>query len=172
MTTTVTYKPNKSVSFGDLELLWGIDRQEVREMLNHKFEIADEIIYLSQYNNGDISKNIIQRRDIYENYNGQENFFFLNFDIEDKLQEIEIHYGLEININKQNFNFKMDIDKVAELLQNISGDKTQLSNGEYFFKSLKLTIASGEEMGGEGNVLSYFYCSKDITHLLNNEVFG
>lgn len=168
MTITLSYQPDKSISINNTLLLWNTDRQNVRQLLNETFEIADNLLDLSEYHNGDKSQNIIQRRDIYKNYKGQDNFFFLNYDKEDKLRDIEIHHGLEININGANFGFAMDIDKVAELLQNISGDKTQLSDGEYFFKTLKLTIASGEAMGGEGNELSYFYCSKDITHLIEN----
>lgn len=166
MTLTLSYQPDKSISINNTLLLWNTDRQIVRQLLNETFEIADSVIDLSEYNNGDNSQNIIQRRDIYKNYKGQDNFFFLNYDIEDKLRDIEIHHGFEITINGENFSFSMDIDKVVELLQNISGDKTQLSDGEYLFNNLKLTIASGEAMGGEGNRLSYFYCSKDITHLM------
>ncbi len=62
----------------------------------------------------------------------------------------------------------MDIEKVTELLGNISNDKKLLSEGEYFFNDLKLTIASSDAMGGDGKELSYFYCSKDVTHLIDN----
>ena len=134
-------------------------------MLNGNFEISDNIIDLSQYNNGDTSYNLIQRRDIYRNFQGHNNFFFVNFDNEDKLRDIEIHHGLDININGKVINFSMDIEKAAELLDNISDDKKLLSDGEYFFKDLKLTIASSDAMGGDGKELSYFYCSKDVTHL-------
>jgi hypothetical protein len=168
MTITLTYESDKSISFGDILLLWGTDRHKVRQLLNGNFEINDNVIDLSQYNNGDILQNIAQRRDIYRNYKGNENFFFLNFDNEDKLRDIEIHYGLDININGEVINFSMDIDEVAGLLDNISSDKKNLSDGEYFFQSLKLTIASSEAMGGDGNKLSYFYCSKDVTHLTDN----
>lgn len=168
MILTLSYQPDKSISIDNILLLWDTDRQNVRQLLNETFQIADCVIDLSEYNNGDKSQNIIQRRDIYKNYKGQDNFFFLNYDIKDKLRDIEIHHGLEININEENFSFSTDINKVADLLQNISGDKTQLSDGEYFFRKLKLTIASAEAMGGEGNNLSYFYCSKDITHLTEN----
>ena len=168
MTITVTYQPDKSVSFGDTVLLWGTDRQQVRRLLNDNFKIADDVIDLSQYNNGDTSKNIIQRRDIYENYKGQENFFFLNFDSNDKLTEIELHHGFIIGIEDVEIDFSMDVEKVAELLTSISNDKKQPSDGEYLFEKLKLTIASSDAMGGEGNELSYFYCGKDITHLIEN----
>jgi hypothetical protein len=165
---TLTYQPDRSVSFGDLLLVWGTDRKQTRQQLNDNFEISDNVIDMSQYNNGDTSQNIIQRRDIYTNFQGQDNFFFLNFDNKDKLRDIEIHHGLDININGKVINFSMDIEKVAELLDNISDDKKILSDGEYFFKDLKLTIASSKAMGGDCKELSYFYCSKDVTHLTCN----
>lgn len=170
MAITLTYQPDKSVLIDNILLLWDTDRQNVRQLLDETFEIADNVIDLSEFHSGDSFQNIIQRRDIYKNYKGQDNFFFLNYDKEDKLRDVEIHYGLEINLNGEMLSFSMDIDKVAELLQNISGDKIQLSHCEYFFKKLKLTVASGEAMGGDWNELSYFFCSKDITHLTDNEV--
>jgi hypothetical protein len=165
---TLTYQPDKSISFGDLLLSWGTDRHQIRRLLNDTFEISDNVIDLSEYNNGYTSQNIIQRRDIYANFQGHDNFFFLNFDNEDKLRDIEIHHGFEIKINGKVINFSMDIEKVAELLVDISDDKKLLSDGEYFFKDLKLIIASSDAMGGDGKELSYFYCSKDVTHLTNN----
>jgi len=170
MTITVTYQSDKSVSFGHTELLWDTDRQEVRKLLKDKFKSADDVIDLSQYNNGDTCKNIIQRRDIYENYGGQDNFFFLNFDTNDKLTEIELHHGFIIKIEGVDIDFSMDVEKVSELLTSISNDKKQLSDGEYLFEKLKLTIASSDAMGGDGNELASFYCSKDVSHLVDNEV--
>jgi hypothetical protein len=167
MTLTLSYQPDKGITIDSTLLLWNTDRRNVRQLLNESFEIADSVIDLSKYNNGDMSRNIIQRRDIYTNFKGLDSYFFLNYDNEDKLREIEIHNGLEIDINGEKVSFSMDIDKVVELLQVISGDKIQLSGGEYLFKNLKLTVASGEVMGGDGNELSYFYCSKDITHLID-----
>jgi hypothetical protein len=165
---TITYQPDKSISFGDVLLSWGKERSQIRKLLNDNFEISDTVIDLSPYNFGDTSQKIIQRRDIYRNFQGHDNFFFVNFDNEDKFRDIEIHHGLEININGKVINFSMDIDKVAELLDNISDGKKILSDGEYFFKDLKLTIASSEAMGGDGHNLAYFYCSKDVTHLTDN----
>lgn len=168
MAITLTYQPDKSISFGDILLLWGTERRQVRTLLNDKFEIADSVIDLGQYNNADTFKNIIQRRDIYKNYKGQDNFFLFNFDKEDRLRDLEIHHGLDISINGEVINFSMHIEVVAELLNNISGDKKRLSDGEYFFQNLKLTIASCEAMGGDGNELSYFFCGKEVTHLTDN----
>jgi hypothetical protein len=147
MTITLTYQPDKSVCFGDTLLLWYTDRQQVRTLLDSNFEVADSIIDLSQYNNGDSSKNIIQRRDIYKNYRGQDNFFFLNFDTSDRLTSVEIHDGLCIKIENVVIDFSMDIEKAANLLESISSDRVQLADEDYLFKNLKLTIASSNAMG-------------------------
>ncbi len=166
MAIILTYEPDKSVSFGDTMLLWGANREQVRTLLNDKFDIDDNVADLSQYNNGDTSQNIIQRRDIYKNYKRQDSFFFLNFDTNDQLTEVELHYGLDIKIKDVSIDFSMDIENAAKLLDSISNQKEQLSEGEYFYKNLKLTIASSGAMGGDGSELSYFYCSKDVSHLI------
>jgi hypothetical protein len=170
MKTFIKYQPELSISFGDIILSWKIARQVSRELLNCKFKTEDYHFDLNKYDNGVTSEIIKRRRDIYENYNGQQNFFFLNFDNNDKLTEIELHHGFVINIESVDIDFSMDIDKVAELLSSISNNKTKLSDGEYFFEKLKLTIASSEAMGGKGSELAYFYCSMDTSHLIENEV--
>jgi hypothetical protein len=164
MAITLTYQPNKSVSLGGTLLLWGSDRQQVRRLLNGKYEIGDNNDLV------DPTQNIILHRDIYKNYQGQDNSFFLNFDKNEQLTEVEVHYGLNIKVADIVIHFSMDIKKAADLLYGISSDTVRLSNGEYFFKDLKLTIASSDTMGGDGNELSYFYCSKDVSHLIDNVV--
>ena len=161
MTITITYQPDKGVYIGDTLLLWGNDRQQVRTLLNDNYEIGDNVIDL-----GDPNQNIIQRRDIYKNYQEQDNFFFLNYDDNEQLTEVEVHHGINIEVAGITIDFSMDIVKAADLLGSISADNKRLSDGEYFFKDLKLTIACDDTMGGDGNELSYFYCSKDVSHLV------
>jgi hypothetical protein len=163
MAITLTYQPDKGVFIGDTLLLWGSDRQQVRRLLNDKFEIADNLIDL-----GDPTQNIVQHRDIYQNYQGQDNFFFLNFDENQQLTELEVHHGFIINVAGVVIDFSMHIDKAADLLEGISRDAIRFSDGTYFFNDLKLTIASSGTMGGDGNQLSYFYCSRDVSHLADN----
>ena len=165
MEITLTYQPDKGVFIDDTLLLWGSDRQQVRTLLNDKYEIGDNVIDL-----GDPNQNITQRRDIYKSYQGQDNLFFLNFDENEQLSEVEVHHGLIINVAGVVIDFSMDIEKAADLLGGIFGGTMPLSDGEYFFRDLKLTIASTNAMGGDGNKLSYFYCSKDVTRLVDNEV--
>src|SRR5690606_10712831 len=127
------------------------------------------IIDLSPYNDSKAAENIVQRRDVYEHYLGNENFFFLNYNHTNQLRDVEIHGGLDIIINGVLISFSMDVENVAHLLDHISRDRKELADGEYFYEKLKMTIASSEAMGGEGSLLSYVYCSHDITHLLDDE---
>lgn len=166
MSITLTYEPGKGVSFGNILLLWDTERQKVRTLLKGQFEIGDSVLDVSEYFDGDSSQNIIMRRDIYKHFQGQDNYFFLDYDKNDRLTDVELHYGLNINIKGVSLDFSMDIGQVAQLLDSISDDKEQLVEGEYFYKNLKLTIASSKAMGGEGGELGYFYCSKDVTHLI------
>jgi hypothetical protein len=165
MEITLTYHPDKGILIGDRLLLWNTDREQARTLLNGEFEIEDNVFDL-----GDTFQNIVQQRDIYKNYQGENNFFFLNFDENEQLTEVEVHHGLQINVSGVIIDFSMDIEKAANLLERIAGDIKQLSGGEYFFKDLKLTIASNNAMGGEGNELAYFYCSKDVSHLVDKEI--
>src|SRR5947209_18849839 len=110
MAITLTYQPDKGVFIGDRLLLWGSDRQQVRRLLNDKFEIADNVIDL-----GDLTQNIIQHRDIYKKYQGQDNLFFLNFSENQQLTEVEAHHGFNINVARVFIDFSMDIEKAADL---------------------------------------------------------
>ncbi len=76
MTITLTYQPDKGVSFGDTLLLWGTDREQTRTSLNDTCEISDSVIDFSQYHNDDTSNNIIQRRDIYKTITDKTIFSF------------------------------------------------------------------------------------------------
>jgi hypothetical protein len=160
MAITLTYQPHKGVSIGDTLLLWGTDRESVRNLLNDTFEISDCVVELDAP-----VQSIIQRRDIYNMHQGHDNSFFLDFDENDQLTEVEAHYGFTIDVDGHFIDFSMDIEEAANLLGGISGNIKLLSEGEYYFKDLKLIIASGSAMGSSGNELSYFYCSKNVSHL-------
>jgi hypothetical protein len=165
MPITLTYQPGKGVFIDDTLLLWGSDRQLARTLLNGKYEAGDHVIDL-----GEPNQNLIQHRDIYKNYQRQDNLFFINYDENEQLTEVEVHHGLIIRVGAIILNFSMDFEEATKLLEGISGDNMRLADGTYFFNDLKLTIASSQTMGGDGNQLSYFYCSKDVSHLVDNEV--
>lgn len=137
----------------------------MRQLLKDRHEENNKIIDMSKYHDGSNNFNIIQRRDIYCNYQEQENFFFFNYDKDDFLSEIEIHHGIAIMVDETKLDFGKTFQENVSLLKNISLDNIEFSNGEHLFKDLKLTIADSESMGGEGPMLAYFYCAKNIDHL-------
>jgi hypothetical protein len=82
------------------------------------------------------------------------------------LSEIEVQWGFKIAIKNIIFLFGENIFEIVAALKKISATSKILREGEYFFIDLKLTISDAESMGGDGNGLSYFYCAKNIDHLL------
>ena len=166
MKTSLTYHLDRGISINDTPINWGMNRLNVRQQLGGIYKESDSVIDMSKYNNGSNEDDIIQRRDIYKNYQGQDNFFFLNYDNKDLLIEVEICHGLDLQIQKVKLDFEMDFYEAVGLLKNISTDYQQTLDGEYLFKDLKLTIANSEARGGDGNLLAYFYCTKNIDHLI------
>ncbi len=161
----LTYLPDEGVLIESIKLEWGAAREDARQKFLNVHEEKDSVTDLGQYGGGVI----VQKCDVYQNFNGAENFFFLNYDEESRLTEIELHSGFEIFIGQARLAFGMDISDVAKRLKSLSDDIVELAQGEYFFKELKLTIASADAMGGDGNELSYFFCAKNIDHLLEDK---
>ncbi|MDX2046070.1 MAG: hypothetical protein SFU87_04750 [Chitinophagaceae bacterium] len=158
------YYPNEGFDLKDMKLKWGADRETVRELLKNNHTTNDIVIDISSYTENK-SDTLVQKRDVYKNIGGEENLFFLNYDINDILKELEIHDGLELIIANIHFSFENEISEVVSHLKKISSNYKRLNTGEYLFEDLKIVIADSETMGGEGDALSYFYCAKNIDHL-------
>ena len=163
---TIEYIPNTGFKVNSVLFTWNDTRNAIRGNLNLKHKADDRVIDLAKYWDGDESKNIKQRRDIYEDYGGAKNYFFLNYSEDDTLEALEFHEGATIVIEGVEFNFEQDIDDCVDRLDKIDSEKVALEEGSYLFKNLKITIANSESMGGEGNGLGYFYASRDISHLI------
>lgn len=162
----IEYIPNIGFNIESLTFLWGQSRSEIREKLNYKYDEDDKIIKISDFLEGDISFNIKQKRDIYQNISNEKNYFFLNYNEENKLSEIEVHWGMTILTKGIELNFETDIDECLKLLESIGENYTEIDEGNFLFQNLKMTISSSESIGGEASRLSYFYASKDIEHLI------
>ena len=163
---TIEYIPNTGFKMNSVLFTWDDKRNIIRGNLNLKHKADDRVIELAQYWDGDESKNIKQKRDIYENYGGGNNYFFLNYGEDDKLEAIEFHWGASIMVGGVELNFEQDLDDCVNRLDKIDNEKIALEEGSYLFKNLKITLANSESLGGEGNVLGYFYASRDISHLI------
>lgn len=163
---TIEYIPNTGFKMNSVLFTWDDKRNIIRGNLNLKHKADDRVIELAQYWDGDESKNIKQKRDIYENYGGGNNYFFLNYGEDDKLEAIEFHWGASIMVGGVELNFEQDLDDCVNRLDKIDNEKIALEEGSYLFKNLKITLANSESLGGEGNGLGYFYASRDISHLI------
>jgi len=162
MTLKLIYKPNIGVIINELALNWGIKRETVRKMLNNAHKAHDHIV--AQPGEFDVS----QRRDIYNDfYYGRQFFFFLNYDDNSCLMEVEVHLGVDIIIDNVTLTFEKRLSDIIEELKSVSPSIIKLRDGDYFFKDLKITIADSKAMGGEGSDLSYFYCSANVDHLID-----
>nr|WP_294779722.1 hypothetical protein [uncultured Flavobacterium sp.] len=147
--------PNIGFVIDDKDFNWESDRATLRKNLENQHR-----------ENDNKRNNIIRRRDIYKDINDNKNFFFLNYDEEEKLESLEVHSGVTITINKIELIFEKDINEYLKLFKSHGEYYTEIEDGNYLFQNLKITIANSESMGGNGNGLSYFYTSKSIEHLI------
>lgn len=158
--------PNIGIVINGKEFNWGDSRNFLRESLNNLHKEDDNIFKMSEFFDGDTTCDIIQKRDIYQNINNEKNYFFLNYDKEEKLESVEIHNGINISINNIELVFEKDIYEYLKLFKTIGENYTEIEDGNFLFQNLKITIANSESMGDDGNELVYFYSSKNIDHLL------
>jgi hypothetical protein len=154
----ITYFPNLGIEIHSEKILWNESRQNIRTKLKQSHKDDDKEFDNSDFFDGDISFNIIQKRDIYQDFENDKNLFFFNYNDENELCEIEFHTGIELIIENIKFEIGEDINRVIGKLEYPYSEN---DNGNYFFKELKLNIANDEYMGGDGNDLSYIYLSKD-----------
>lgn len=153
------YFPTNKIIIDGVALEFLDQRNRVREKIGTDYKEDNQVIDL-----GDDVAPILQRRDIYEDINSSECFFFLIYDKDDLLREVEVHHCDDIQVFDALFSFNEGLDAIANKLMKYS-DNNKESEGEYLFRDLKIVITSKEQMGGDGNSLGYFYCTIDITHL-------
>jgi len=137
---------------------WDDDRLFIRSIFKGIHKEDDKIFEFED-------ENIEQRRDVYQNYLGEDNCFFLNYNSNDQFSEIEIHWGMSIIIKGVRLVFENELSDVIKSINALGFDAIEMGKGEFFFPELRMTIADGEAMGGNGNGLSYFYATKDVSHL-------
>jgi hypothetical protein len=158
MNLTLEYIPDSGIMFGDSFIPWGMTRENVRVILQGVYEINDKVF-----------DGTIYRRDVYTRIFGTPLFLFLNYDGNNQFSEVEMHSGINLSVAGHLVNFDMQFQEAVELLYKVSTDNRLIDRSEVLFIDLKLTLCSAAKMGGdkEDDLLSYMYCAKDITHLLD-----
>lgn len=165
---TLEILPNKGFKLNSDIFNWSEERESVRQKLKNRHKEDDRLIKMSQFFEGDTSHDIDQKRDIYKDINGMKNYFFLNYDKNNLLSELEIHWGIKILIDDIEMEFEKDINTYLNQLNSNGFDFKEIERGNYLFEKLKITIADSESTGGEGNGLSYLYLGESIEHLIEN----
>ena len=163
-TIHLTYFPDVGILLDKIKLDWGITRQKSRQLIDHDFKEDDRTFDFNSKGETDPNKIVHQKRDIYTNLYKGDNLFFLNYDRDNLLCELEVHHGFDILTNNIEFTFNDTLDKIARLLNAISKNIIQNEDGELLLPDLKMSISNSEFMGGEGNTVSYFYCAANIEH--------
>ena len=83
----IEYLPNLGFLFNSKNIEWGNDRDSVRKKLGNKYKVDDRIIDLADVYDGDESKNINQKRDLYSFGILKKGKMVLNYDENNKINE-------------------------------------------------------------------------------------
>lgn len=136
-------------------LKWGEHRDLIRNNLNLPYREDDSRTVFST------DFTMERSRDLFKD-------FFLHYNYNHKtLKELELHMNFSITITvKANIHFSMG-DKFSDVLNKIKNvfQVKKLNQAEFFISELKMVIASGRAMGGDGLGLEYLYISNDASHI-------
>jgi hypothetical protein len=160
------YLPDIGFKLDGQNYNWGENRKLIRDKLQNSHEEDDRTFEIAESLSEANSPNIEQRRDIYEDIADSTNYFFLSYNKDGLLHELEVHWGLDIVIFGVRMEFDKKIDTYIKQLEAAGFEPKEIEDGTYLFEKLKMTISDAAAMGGDGNDLSYFYSSKEIGHLL------
>ena len=143
---SITFKENRSI---------------VRSKIKRDYTEDNRIIPLPNPN----IEPLYMRRDIYKGKSASDTYFFLDYDKDDLLGEVEVHRCERIEVLDIAFDFNDELDSVAMMFSEFSEIRI-LSEGEVFFKDLKMVLSDKRKMGGEGSTIGYFYCTSDVSHIV------
>ncbi|NML21405.1 hypothetical protein HHL16_11000 [Pseudoflavitalea sp. G-6-1-2] len=152
------YNPKREVILDTVRLPFGISREIARVLLGNTHKEENEEFHFPD------EEPINQRRDVYNRMDASGEYFFLLYDRNDLLKEVEMHHCKKIRVFDIEFGFTDDVDLIAEELS-AHVAITEQEEGSYSFKDLGISIISEKQMGGEeSNNLAYFYCTSDTGH--------
>lgn len=159
------YLPNKGFIINSVKMEWNQDRDSIRKCLDNKHKADDQIIDMAQFFEGDESKNIDQKRDIYQSLYSENDSLFLSYDQNNLLAELEVHNGFVILIQGVRLEFGKEIMVFIKQFEIKGIEWIEIDSGNYFLPKYKISIAHSESLGGDGTCLSYFYGALDVSHL-------
>ena len=157
---TIHYQPNIGFEVNSNNIKWGTTRESVRQAFALEFQEDDGVLDNSAFFDGDTSYNIVYKQDHYENFKA-------SYNSENCLKELEIFNEITIIVSEVTLTFGKDVSELVREFEKQHHTATKIDDGNFFIEDLKITIASSASMGGEGNGLAYFYCGKDVQHVID-----
>ncbi|MBD3581642.1 hypothetical protein [Flavobacterium selenitireducens] len=164
----ILYNPNLGLTINGSTITWKMDRQKARDLLKSSYEEDNQTFDMSEFfdrdeDNFDFSLN----RDIYSGLTSEGDSIFMCYDKDDAFTQFEMHENIYVLI--ADFRIYQD-QPIAEILNWVTSQDyavTEVEPGNYAVAELKISFASHDAMGGNGDGLSYFYASNDISHLID-----
>ncbi|RZJ68412.1 MAG: hypothetical protein EOO50_01065 [Flavobacterium sp.] len=164
----IIYQPNLGLSINDATITWGMNRDQVRELLKVSFEEDNTTFDLSDlFDDEDDDFDFSQNRDIYSGLASAGDSIFLSYDKKNALTEFEMHEGIAVSIHDFRFYQDQPMHEIVTWFRQNNFNITQVEPGNFAVAELKISVASHNAMGGQGDNLSYLYASNDVSHLID-----
>ena len=162
----IIHKPSVGIELDGKLVPWGATRQDLQELWGSPSEAINVVHNISKYLPD--AEDIIERKDIYENYLNQDVSFTAVYDKDDIFMEFELHEADQIKVADIDISFKVAIPDLVNELRKKGYDLTELegSDQNILINSLLTNFASSQYLGGDGVQVRYVYCSGNIDHLL------
>lgn len=164
----IIYTPNLGLTINEATITWNMARAQVRDSLKSSYEEDNQTLDMSEFfdsseDNFDFSLN----RDIYAGLTSEGDSIFLSYNKDDAFTEFEMHENIGILVNDFRIYQDQPIAEIVSWVKSKNYALTEVEPGNFAVAELKISFASHDAMGGDGNGLSYFYASNDISHLID-----
>lgn len=165
----IIHKPTVGIELAGKLVPWGTTRQDLQELWGAPSEAMNVVHNISKYLPD--AEDIIERKDIYQNYLNQGISFAAVYDKDDIFSEFELHEADQITVADIDISFKVAVPDLVNELEKKGYDLTELegSDENILINSLLTNFASSQYLGGDGDFVRYVYCSGNIDHLLEDE---
>ena len=165
----IIHKPNLGIELAGKLVPWGTTRRDLQELWGSPSEAMNVVHNISNYLPN--AEDIIERKDIYQNYLNKNISFAAVYDKDDIFAEFELHQADQITVADLDISFKLTVPDLVSELKKRGYDLTELegSDENILINSLLTNFASSQQLGGDGHLVRYVYCSRSIDHLLEDK---
>ena len=129
------YESQIEIKIGKFAIDWNFNQATIQSILQGEFESSEDEMTNT-------------KQDIFHSINGYKCMLIFNYQPNNQLSEIIIHYGVDLEIGIEKFNFN---SKLGNLLAKTSFEYDYFGEDEIYFHELNLSITNDLFMGGEGN---------------------